>query len=170
MKFHLCYAALVALLALQSEQASSFTTTPSHKNIGTVSSGTAFVTTKNYGTSSSVPFLGSSSTELSMGKFEEFLTGRDDKAREKENEKYLAQLQKRVEKINELEADVENLGDDELMAKTEEFKERLKKGEDINGSILEEAFAVVREAAWYVAFLDATVNKRHTETIFFVYL
>jgi preprotein translocase subunit SecA len=29
-----------------------------------------------------------------------------------------------------------------------EFRERLKKGEDINGKILEEAFAVVREAAW----------------------
>ncbi len=40
------------------------------------------------------------------------------------------------------------MGDDELQAKTTEFKERLAKGEDINGPLLEEAFAVVREAAW----------------------
>jgi preprotein translocase subunit SecA len=42
------------------------------------------------------------------------------------------------------------LGDDELEQKTSEFRERLAKGEDLNGSLLEETFAVVREAAWYV--------------------
>jgi len=47
-----------------------------------------------------------------------------------------------------MEADIEDLGDDELAAKTKEFRERLAKGEDINGKILEESFAVVREAAW----------------------
>ena len=38
--------------------------------------------------------------------------------------------------------------DDELAAKTTEFRERLAKGEELNGGILTEAFAVVREAAW----------------------
>ena len=86
-------------------------------------------------------------TELAMG-LEEFLTGRDDKARKADNDKYLAKLQTRVDKINALESDIEDLDDDELVAKTREFQERLKKGEDINGELLEEAFAVVREASW----------------------
>ncbi|KAL3908321.1 MAG: hypothetical protein SGILL_008526, partial [Bacillariaceae sp.] len=56
----------------------------------------------------------------------------------------------RVDTINKLEATIEELDDDELQAKTEEFRQRLRKGEDIDGKILEEAFAVVREAAWRV--------------------
>lgn len=83
-----------------------------------------------------------------MGVMEDFITGTDEKARQKENDEYLAKLQKRVDTINGLEPDIEDLGDEELQAKTTEFKERLAKGEDINGPILEEAFAVVREAAW----------------------
>lgn len=89
-------------------------------------------------------------TELAMGKFEEFLTGRDDKSRKEDNDKYLAVLQKRVDKINSLESEIEELDDEELLAKTKEFQNRLKNGEDLNGCLLEEAFAVVREAAWYV--------------------
>ena len=89
-------------------------------------------------------------TSLSMGVLEDFVESTDEKTRKAENEKYLAGLQKRVDRINELETSIEDLGDDELQAKTEEFKARLKKGEDINGSLLEEAFAVVREAAWRV--------------------
>lgn len=85
---------------------------------------------------------------LQMGVVEDFLAGTDNEKRKKENEKYLETLNQRVEKINALESSIEDLGDDELMAKTEEFRNRLKKGEDINGPILEEAFAVVREAAW----------------------
>ena len=85
---------------------------------------------------------------LAMGGMEDFITGRDDKARKAENDKYIAQLQKRVDKINGLEATIEELDDDELVAKTAEFQARLKKGEDINGPLLEEAYAVVREAAW----------------------
>lgn len=89
-----------------------------------------------------------SSPALQMGVMEDFITGTDEKARQKENDEYLAKLQKRVDTINGLEPDIEDLGDEELQAKTTEFKERLAKGEDINGPILEEAFAVVREAAW----------------------
>ncbi len=45
----------------------------------------------------------------------------------------------------------EKLTDEELRAKTEEFKRRVREGkEDVNGPLLEEAFAVVREAAWRV--------------------
>ena len=83
-----------------------------------------------------------------MGMMEQFITGRDDATRKAENDKYLSELQKRVDRINDLEPEIEDLGDDELQAKTDEFRERLKNGEDINGPLLEEAFAVVREAAW----------------------
>jgi len=89
-------------------------------------------------------------TSLAMGAFEDLVQGTNQKAKEKLNDVFIADLQKRVEKINALEADIEDLGDDELAAKTVEFRERLKKGEDVNGPILEEAFAVVREAAWRV--------------------
>jgi preprotein translocase subunit SecA len=85
---------------------------------------------------------------------EEFLTGQDSSKRASDNEKYTASQQQRVLKINALEVDVEELGDDELEAKTTEFRERLAKGEDLNGPLLEEAFAVVREAAWYVNAIE----------------
>ena len=89
----------------------------------------------------------SSTSALSMGVFENFVIS-DEKTRKADNDKYLAQLKVRVDRINGLEASIEDLGDDELQAKTTEFKKRLAAGEDINGPILEEAFAVVREAAW----------------------
>jgi hypothetical protein len=94
----------------------------------------------------------SETTALQMGMVEDYETGMDAKTRQKENDKYLEGLQKRVETINGLEAAIEDLGDDELQAKTKEFRDRLVKGEDLNGPLLEEAFAVVREAAWYVLF------------------
>ena len=81
---------------------------------------------------------------------EDFLTGQDDASRERENKEYLATLEKRVERINALEVDIEELDDEELEEKSNEFRQRLAKGEDLNGPLLEEAFAVVREAAWYV--------------------
>ncbi|MCT8975828.1 preprotein translocase subunit SecA [Clostridium sp. CX1] len=52
-----------------------------------------------------------------------------------------------VEKIDSYDTKMQQLSDEELRAKTEEFKERLEKGATLN-SILPEAFAVVREAAW----------------------
>lgn len=88
---------------------------------------------------------------LSMGFVEDFLSGADATQREVENNKYIAELQQRVARINALESEIEELGDDELEQKTIEFKHRIQKnGESINGPLLEEAFAVVREAAWYV--------------------
>ena len=89
-----------------------------------------------------------SKTALSMGLLENFVAGTDEKTRTAGNEKYLAKLQKRVDRINALEATIEDLGDDELQEKTNAFRQRLEDGEDINGPLLEEAFAVVREAAW----------------------
>ena len=55
-------------------------------------------------------------------------------------------LQRGVEAVSALEPETENLSDDELRAKTEEFRERLAGGETLD-DILHEAFAVVREAA-----------------------
>jgi len=92
-----------------------------------------------------------STTTIQMSEIlEDFLAGTDNTKREKENESYISQLQDRVERINAMESDIEELGDDELMAKIVEFRQRLMDGEDINGKIIEEAFAVVREAAWRV--------------------
>lgn len=82
--------------------------------------------------------------------FNEMISKTDDKVKAKQNKEYLEVLGKRVEKINALEPEIEDLGDDELVAKTKEFRDRLSKGEDINGPLLEEAFAVVREASWRV--------------------
>ncbi|KAL9182091.1 hypothetical protein ACHAXT_012434 [Thalassiosira profunda] len=92
----------------------------------------------------------SSSSALSMGVVEDFVTSRDDETRRAANDAYLAALQARVDNINALEPTVEELGDDDMLAKTAEFKRRLADGEDLNGPLLEEAFAVVREAAWRV--------------------
>lgn len=89
-------------------------------------------------------------TALSMGLVEDFVADSDEKTRKKGNENFLAELQLRVDRINGLEESIEDLDDEELQAKTEEFRQRLAKGEDINGPLLEEAFAVVREAAWRV--------------------
>jgi len=59
-----------------------------------------------------------------------------------------------VQKINEAEASISLLSNEELAKKTEEFKERLAKGETTS-DILVEAFAVVREVA------KRTLGMRH---------
>lgn len=51
-----------------------------------------------------------------------------------------------VEKINEYESPYESLSDEDLTAKTFEFKQRLADGETLD-DLLPEAFAVVREAS-----------------------
>ena len=62
------------------------------------------------------------------------------------NDRLIKQMNKEVMKINALEPVMEALSDEELKAKTAEFKERLSKEESLS-SILPEAFAVVREAS-----------------------
>ncbi len=51
-----------------------------------------------------------------------------------------------IDKINALEAEFEKLSDDDLRAKTEEFRKRAKDGESLD-DLLPEAFANVREGA-----------------------
>ena len=63
------------------------------------------------------------------------------------SEREVKKLKFAVDKIEELGSAMEALSDDELKAKTTEFKERLAKGETLD-DLLIEAFAVVREAAW----------------------
>jgi len=62
------------------------------------------------------------------------------------NDRLLKQMRKEVAKINALEPTFEALSDEELKAKTAEFKERVSNGETLE-AILPEAFAVVREAS-----------------------
>jgi len=62
------------------------------------------------------------------------------------NERYLNKLQPQVEAINALEPELEKLSDADLKAKTQEFRDRLKDGAELN-DLLVEAFAVVREAS-----------------------
>ena len=99
------------------------------------------------------------------------------------NDREVKKLQPRVERINALEPEIRKLSDAELRAKTDEFRRRVQERlallqepseEDMDGdrrklwekeqqsaieevldSILEEAFAVVREAGW------RAVNMRH---------
>ncbi|GAX81594.1 hypothetical protein CEUSTIGMA_g9022.t1 [Chlamydomonas eustigma] len=53
----------------------------------------------------------------------------------------------RLARINFLEAEIEGLSDVQLRQKTDVFKTRLRSGTDDEDSLLEEAFAVVREAS-----------------------
>ncbi len=62
------------------------------------------------------------------------------------NEKTLKSIQPLVDKINGLESEFEKLSEEELKNKTNEFKERLAKGETLD-DLLPEAFATVREAS-----------------------
>lgn len=62
------------------------------------------------------------------------------------NAKEIKRLSKKVEEINALEPEIKALSDQQLKAKTLEFKERLAAGETVD-DLLCEAFAVVREAS-----------------------
>ncbi len=70
------------------------------------------------------------------------------------NEKYLKKLQPTIEKINSLEKEFESFSNEKLKEKTQEFKEKIKKGHSLD-DILPEAFALVREAA------KRTLHQRH---------
>ncbi|EON89519.1 MULTISPECIES: preprotein translocase subunit SecA [Plesiomonas] len=62
------------------------------------------------------------------------------------NERTLRRLRKVVQQINALEESFAALSDDELKAKTPEFRARLEKGEALD-SLIPETFATVREAS-----------------------
>ena len=70
------------------------------------------------------------------------------------NQRLLKGYRKIVKKINQLEPEMQALSDDQLQAKTTEFKQRYQDGASLD-SLLPEAFAVVREAA------QRTLGMRH---------
>ena len=70
------------------------------------------------------------------------------------NERELKRIQPIARRINQIEPQILPLNDEQLRAKTPEFKERIDRGESLE-SILPEAFAVVREAA------KRTLGERH---------
>ena len=70
------------------------------------------------------------------------------------NDRKVKAMQARVDKINALEPAMQALSDEALRAKTAEVRERLDKGATLD-DLMEEAFAVVREAA------RRTLGQRH---------
>ncbi|KAB2933421.1 MAG: preprotein translocase subunit SecA [Candidatus Contendobacter sp.] len=70
------------------------------------------------------------------------------------NDRVLRRMRKVADRINALEPGIAALSDADLRAKTDEFKNRLAKGETVDG-LLPEAFAVVREAS------KRTLDMRH---------
>ncbi len=70
------------------------------------------------------------------------------------NDRALKQFRKIVDQVNAFEAEIEQLSDQDLQAKTDEFKHALAEGKTLQ-DILPEAFAVVREAGKRV------LNMRH---------
>jgi preprotein translocase subunit SecA len=70
------------------------------------------------------------------------------------NERLIKQYLKTVVKINALESQVSGLNNEELQAKTQEFRDRYAKGETLD-QLLPEVFAVCREASKRV------LNMRH---------
>src|SRR4029079_3562214 len=71
-----------------------------------------------------------------------------------QNERDLKRLRPLVGEINAFEPRIQALSDDELRAKTAEFRARLRDGETLD-DLMVEAFAVVREAGKRV------LNMRH---------
>ncbi|MEC0241428.1 preprotein translocase subunit SecA [Paenibacillus dokdonensis] len=70
------------------------------------------------------------------------------------NDRDIKRLMKTVDQINKIEPDFTKLTDEQLKAKTEEFRARLEKDETLD-DLLPEAFATVREASKRV------LGKRH---------
>ncbi|WP_040952427.1 preprotein translocase subunit SecA [Gorillibacterium massiliense] len=70
------------------------------------------------------------------------------------NERDIKRMMKTVERINEMELRFSGLSDEQLLAKTDEYKERYAKGETLE-DLMPEAFATVREAA------KRTLGQRH---------
>ncbi len=62
------------------------------------------------------------------------------------NERLLKQFQKSVTAVNALESSIEQLSDEQLRGKTQEFRARIAGGETLD-DLLVEAFAVVREGS-----------------------
>ncbi len=70
------------------------------------------------------------------------------------HERELKRMRPIVAEINALEPEIQKLSDDDLRAKTVEFRQRLDAGETLDDLMIE-VFAAVREAAW------RTLHMRH---------
>ena len=70
------------------------------------------------------------------------------------NQRLIKKMNHVVQVISGLEPSMQSLSDDQLAAKTDEFRDQLKEGKSID-DLLPEAFAVVREVA------ARTLNMRH---------
>ncbi|MFT6103186.1 MAG: preprotein translocase subunit SecA [Candidatus Endobugula sp.] len=70
------------------------------------------------------------------------------------NKREIKRMGKLVDKVNRLEDDLSTLNDEQLKAKTAEFRQRLSEGQTLE-SLIPEAFAVVREAS------KRTLGLRH---------
>ncbi len=70
------------------------------------------------------------------------------------NDRYIKSLGSLVAQINEIEPQLEQLSDEALRARTQEFRDRLQQGAELD-DLLVEAFATVREAA------KRTLGQRH---------
>ena len=70
------------------------------------------------------------------------------------NQRLLKGMERTLQTINDLESDIERLTNDQVMARTDEFRDRLGNGESLD-SILPEAFSCVREAG------KRTLGQRH---------
>src|SRR3989339_371914 len=77
-----------------------------------------------------------------------------------QNERTIKKLSERLAEINAFEPEISALSDDQLRAKTQEFKERIANGEPTD-TLLPEAFACVREAA------KRTIKLRHFDVQMF---
>ena len=62
------------------------------------------------------------------------------------NDRLIRQYRRQCVAVNKLEDSIKALSDEQLKAKTQEFRDRLEKGETLE-SLMPEAFAVVREAS-----------------------
>jgi len=70
------------------------------------------------------------------------------------NDRLIKQMQPTVDAINAIEPELEALSDEDLRARTQQFRDRLEQGETLD-DLLVEAFATVREAA------KRTLGQRH---------
>ena len=98
------------------------------------------------------------------------------------NERELKRIQPLVEQINSLEPAMKQLTDEQLRAKTEEFRQRIRERVDavedpeekdrelkaVLDEILPEAFAVVREGGWRVLHRESARRLGFDEALWIV--
>lgn len=80
------------------------------------------------------------------------------------NKRQLKQLNPIVKEINHLYDHMHDMSDDEIKAKTDEFKQRYQSGESLD-TILPEAFAVVKQAAHRMSLAGHTAEIKGTTEV-----